>query len=135
MTLTPTEARRAAIHLINEEAANGAAFPPEELETRCYQLVSLAAFSLYEISEKRLRSFLEVGGLDLQDPDVFDMASGMVSGFVGVNALVVSDLMQNSLVDMRHEFLKDFLLNEGILSLVENVKFQGLLWRESLLDA
>jgi hypothetical protein len=58
-----------------------------------------------------------------------------VSGFVGVNALVVSDLMQNSLVDMRHEFLKDFLLNEGILSLVENVKFQGLLWRESLLDA
>jgi hypothetical protein len=123
-----------AITLVNERAAEVAEVSEDSLWQRCYTLCSLAAFSLYEVSELRLRSFLKIGGINLENTEEFDTASGLVSAFVLVKGLIVTGLCTPTLVDLEHDMLKTFVFDEALQGAIEDTKFQGILWRESLLD-
>ena len=134
MTLTPTQARTQALRLVTEQVAEIASSPDDELTARCHTIFSLAAFSLYEVTESRLRSFLRIGGINLLDEEEFEVASGVASCFVLSKALIVTGLERPSLIDLEHVMLKSFVLNDEVMEIIEGIKFEGIMWRESLLD-
>ena len=99
---------------------------------RAWNILSILGLMIFDITEEDLRDTLILGGMDLDDPEQYEISVDHVSLFVVSGTINVTEPQVPTIVDHQSDLALRYAWNDELQAKMDKIKFDGIFFREIL---